>query len=46
MPVLLDLLCWGVLAAYVVHILDEALLGGGFVAKVKEHLSWDLHPCG
>ncbi len=34
MSVLLDLLCWGVLAAYVVHILVEALLGGGFVAKV------------
>jgi hypothetical protein len=37
MSVLLDLLFWGVLSAYVVHIVDEALLGGGFVAKVQEH---------
>jgi hypothetical protein len=34
---LVDLLFWGVVAAFVVHVLDEALLGGGFVAKVKQH---------
>jgi hypothetical protein len=28
---------WFMLAAYVVHILDESLLGGSFVEKVQEH---------
>ncbi len=40
---LIDLLFWGVLAAYIVHILDEALLGGGFVAKVQEHWWPEYH---
>jgi hypothetical protein len=35
MPI--NLLFWAVLAALVVHILDETLMNGGFVAKVKEH---------
>jgi hypothetical protein len=32
-----DLIFWGVVAAYVVHILDETLMNGGFVARVREH---------
>ncbi len=28
---------WFMLVAYVVHILDESLLGGSFVEKVREH---------
>jgi hypothetical protein len=28
---------WGVLAAYIIHILDETLMNGGFTQKVKEH---------
>jgi ABC-type phosphate/phosphonate transport system permease subunit len=28
---------WLMLCAYVVHILDESLLGGSFVEKVREH---------
>jgi hypothetical protein len=28
---------WFMLAAYVVHILDESLLGGSFVEKVRQH---------
>ena len=28
---------WFMVAAYVVHVLDESLLGGSFVAKVREH---------
>ena len=28
---------WFMLAAYVVHIIDESLLGGSFVAKVQQH---------
>jgi hypothetical protein len=28
---------WSVVAAYVVHVLDESLLGGSFVEKVREH---------
>jgi hypothetical protein len=28
---------WMMVAAYVVHVLDESLLGGSFVEKVKEH---------
>jgi hypothetical protein len=32
-----DLIAWGVVAAYVVHILDESLMNGGFVALVRAH---------
>ena len=28
---------WGVLAAYIIHILDETLMNGGFVEKVRQH---------
>jgi hypothetical protein len=28
---------WFVVAAYVIHVLDESLLGGNFVEKVREH---------
>ena len=28
---------WVMVAAYVIHVLDESLLGGSFVEKVKEH---------
>jgi Protein of unknown function with HXXEE motif len=28
---------WFMLAAYVVHIVDESLLGGSFVEKVRQH---------
>ena len=28
---------WMMEAAYVVHVLDESLLGGRYVEKVKEH---------
>jgi len=28
---------WFMLAAYVVHIIDECLLGGNFVEKVQQH---------
>ena len=28
---------WFMLVAYVVHIIDESLLGGSFVEKVREH---------
>jgi hypothetical protein len=28
---------WSVVAAYVIHVLDESLLGGSFVEKVREH---------
>jgi hypothetical protein len=34
---ILSILFWGVLAAYIIHIIDETLIGGGFVQKVKEH---------
>jgi len=30
-------LFWAVFASYVVHIIDETLIGGGFVAKIREH---------
>jgi hypothetical protein len=36
---LLSLLFWAFLAAYVVHILDESLLNGGFVQWI-EHNFW------
>jgi hypothetical protein len=32
----LSLLFWAVFAAYIVHIIDETLIGGGFVTKVQE----------
>lgn len=28
---------WFTVAAYVVHVLDESLLGGSFVEKIREH---------
>jgi hypothetical protein len=28
---------WFMVAAYVVHVLDESLIGGSFVEKVREH---------
>jgi hypothetical protein len=28
---------WMTIAAYVIHVLDESLLGGSFVEKVREH---------
>jgi hypothetical protein len=28
---------WAVVAAYVVHVIDESLLGGSFVEKVRAH---------
>jgi hypothetical protein len=32
------ILCfWFMVAAYVVHVLDESLLGGSFVEKVRQH---------
>jgi hypothetical protein len=37
MPGSLVLWFWFMLAAYVVHILDESLLGGSFVEKVRQH---------
>jgi hypothetical protein len=33
----LSLCFWGVLAAYIIHTVDETLMGGGFVQKVREH---------
>ncbi len=33
----LSFLFWAVFAAYIVHIIDETLIGGGFVEKVREH---------
>jgi hypothetical protein len=37
---------WFMVAAYVVHVLDESLLGGSFVEKVREHwwpeYSWKM----
>jgi hypothetical protein len=36
---------WFMLASYVIHILDESLLGDNFVQKVREHwwpgYSWE-----
>ena len=37
MNMTLSFLFWAVFASYVVHIVDETLIGGGFVAKVREH---------
>lgn len=34
-PLLLSF--WFTVAAYVVHVMDESLLGGSFVEKVREH---------
>ena len=36
MNMTLSFLFWAVFASYVVHIPDETLIGGGFVAKVQE----------
>jgi hypothetical protein len=33
----LSLLFWGFLASYVIHILDEALLNGGFVQWIADN---------
>src|SRR3984885_5726566 len=29
--------CWFMVATYVVHVIDESLMGGSFVEKVREH---------
>ena len=34
---IVSLLFWGFLAAFVIHILDEALLNGGFVNWIKDN---------
>lgn len=28
---------WFMVAAYVIHVIDESLLGGSFVEKVRQH---------
>jgi len=37
---------WFTVAAYVVHVLDESLLGGSFIEKIREHwwpqYSWTM----
>jgi hypothetical protein len=43
MNVTLTFLFWAVFASYVVHIVDETLIEGGFVTKVRETLAADLH---
>src|SRR5215472_12258191 len=35
--VTLDLLSWALLAAYVVHLVDETLINGGFVEFVRKN---------
>jgi Protein of unknown function with HXXEE motif len=35
LPLLLSF--WFTVAAYVIHVLDESLLGGSFVEKIREH---------
>ena len=35
LPLLLSF--WFTVAAYVIHLLDESLLGGSFVEKIREH---------
>jgi hypothetical protein len=37
MNMTLSFLFWAVFASYVIHIVDETQIGGGFVAKVREH---------
>ena len=37
MNMTLSILFWAVFASYVVHIVDETLIGGEFIAKVREH---------
>ena len=37
MTVPLVFLFWFTVLAYVVHVLDESLLGGSFVEKVRQH---------
>jgi hypothetical protein len=41
----LDVLSWAVLAAYVVHLLDETLINGGFVAWVRTNF-WPGYTMG
>jgi hypothetical protein len=36
-----SLLFWGFLASYVIHILDEALLNGGFVKWIADNF-WPI----
>jgi hypothetical protein len=40
---------WFMVAAYVIHVLDESLLGGSFVEKVRQHwwpqYSWRWKKC-
>jgi len=43
MNMTLSFLFWAVFASYVVHIVDETLIEGGFVAKMRETLVEDLH---
>lgn len=33
---------WLMVAAYVIHVIDESLLGGSFVEKVQQHW-WPRH---
>jgi len=40
---LISIIFWAVSAAYVIHILDETLMGGGFTQKVKERW-WPIMP--
>ena len=35
---------WFMLVAYIVHIIDESVLGGSFVEKVREHW-WPNYSC-
>ena len=39
---LLSLLFWALLASYIVHILDEALLNGGFVQWIRDNF-WSTY---
>ena len=33
---------WFMVAAYVIHVIDESLLGGSFVEKVRQHRTSDV----
>lgn len=37
MNIPLNILFWGMEAAYLIHCLDETIAGGGFVNMVKKH---------
>jgi hypothetical protein len=37
MNILLIFSFWFMVAAYVIHVIDESLLGGSFVEKVRQH---------